>query len=170
MIDQVWDLLQVLLKQAHHKERVRVDALVVYSTSGLQLLPLMEDRHLPKLWNNGLTNMSIRLDQITWIEGNVIMQLCTSGITTLRTHTHTHTHNTLYTRSFYHKITLYTYLHYHNTTNYSIIIGTLSRMDTMITFFPPVQHGLPFLQQKSYFLISFQNKCAIFILIDFFFF
>lgn len=160
MIDQVWDLLQVLLKQAHHKERVRVDALVVYSTSGLQLLPLMEDRHLPKLWNNGLTNMSIRLDQITWIEGNVIMQLCTSGITTLRTHAHTRTHtqHIIHTCSFYHKITLYTCLHYHNTTNYSIIIGTLSRMDTMITFFPPFNTAYHFSNKNLISLFPFKTN------------
>lgn len=47
------------------------------------VLKLMDDKHRPMLKKNGPINMSIRLVQITWMEGSVIMQAWITGITTL---------------------------------------------------------------------------------------
>lgn len=44
----------------------------------------MEDKHRPMLKKKGPINMSIKLVQITWVEGSVIMQPWIIGITTLQ--------------------------------------------------------------------------------------
>lgn len=47
------------------------------------VLTLTDDKQRPMLKKNGPINMSIRLVQITWMEGSVIMQPWITGITTL---------------------------------------------------------------------------------------
>lgn len=64
----------------HFYAELDLDRLVQFCT----VLTLMEDKHRPMLKKKGPINMSIKLVQITWVVGSVIMQPWIIGITTLR--------------------------------------------------------------------------------------